>query len=91
MTHEGKDKYQEQIDAMRQKLDELRLKGHLLKMELRDNQDEVVEGLEKAFDVAKAKFSEFADASEKEADKLGGAFQAAWTAFKKSYDEATKD
>ncbi len=91
MSSENRDKYQEQLDAMRQKLDELRLKGHLLKMELQDNKDEVLEGMESAYGVAKEKFKEFTAASETEADKFGSAFKAAWGAFKKTYDDATKD
>ena len=91
MAPENTEQYQEQLDKMRQKLDELRVKGHLLKMELRDNSDEVLEGMESAYGVAKAKFQEFAAASENEADKLGGAFKAAWQAFTKAYDDATED
>ena len=87
---ESSEKYQEQLDAMRQKIDELRLKGHLLKMELRDNKDEVLEGIESAYGVAKEKFQLFAEASETEAEKLGSAFKAAWNSFRKAYDDATE-
>ena len=91
MSTEDTDKIQAQLDEWRTKLDELKVKGHLLKMELRDKQGEVVEDMESAYAQAKAKFLEMKAAGETEADKLGAGFSAAWDAFKKAYDDATED
>ena len=81
---------QEQLDAWRGKLDELRVKAHLLKMEYRDKPDEVLERLESAYDKAKAKFASWRDAGETEATGIAAGFTAAWTAFKDAYRDATE-
>ena len=91
MSAEGKDQIQAQLDEWRTKLDELRVKGSLLKMEYRDKQGETVEEVEAAYAAAKAKFLEMKDTGEVEAGKLGAGFTAAWTAFKKAYDGVTDD
>ena len=89
MSAESTQKIQEQLDEWRAKLDQLRVKGSLLKMELRDKHGDVVDDVEAAYDVAKAKFLELKAAGATEADKVGAGFGAAWTAFKKAYSDAT--
>ena len=91
MSTEDTDKIQAQFDEWRTKLDELKVRGHLLKMELRDKQGEVVADMEDAYAAAKSKFLEMKAAGESEADKLEAGFTAAWDAFKKAYDNATED
>ena len=86
-----KQEIQAQLDSWRTRLDELKVKGHLLKMEYRDKQDEVVGQIETAYAAAKEKFHELKDAGEDQADKLGSGFTAAWDAFKQAYDGATED
>ena len=81
---------QEQLDQWRTKLDELKLKAHLLKLEYRDKPDEVVARLEDAYGSAKTKFGEMKDAGAAEAAGLGAGFTAAWSAFKDAYNEATE-
>ena len=81
---------EEQLDRWRAKLDELKLKAHLLGMEYRDTHDEVVEGLEKAYDAAKEKLVELKDATSEEAGQLKSAFRAAWGAFREAYGKATE-
>lgn len=82
---------QEQLDKWRTRLDELKLKAHLLKLEYRDKPDEVVEELEGAYDKAKAKFGEWSEAGQAEAAGIGAGFTAAWQAFKDAYKNATDD
>ena len=91
MSTEDQDKMQAQLDAWRTKLDELKVKGHLLKMEYRDKQDETVEGIESAYEAAKAKFNELTAAGGEEASKLGAGFTAAWASFKSAYKGATEE
>ena len=82
---------QAQIDAWRTKLDLLKVKGHLLKMEYRDKQDETIEEIEQAYEAAKAKFNELSAAGGAEASKLGAGFKAAWASFKSAYKDATEE
>ena len=82
---------QNQIDAFRTKLDELKVQGHLLKMEHRDKQDEVVNGIETAWFEAKEKFEAMKAAGETEATQLGEGFNAAWAAFKQAYNNAAEE
>ena len=91
MSDIDKEKVEAQLNEWKGKLDELRVKGHLLKMEYRDKQDETVTEIESAYEAAKAKFLEMKDAGEVEAGKLGAGFTAAWDAFKQAYDGATED
>ena len=85
-----KQQVQEQLDAWRTKLDELKLQAHLLKMEHRDRPDEVMAKLESSFDTCKSKFAEWKDAGATEAAGIGAGFSAAWDAFKQAYDDATE-
>lgn len=91
MSTEDQDKMQAQMDAWRTKLDELKVKGHLLKMEYRDKQDETVAEIESAYEAAKAKFNELTAAGGEEAAKLGAGFSAAWASFKSAYEGATEE
>ena len=79
----------EQLEAWRQKLDTLRLKAHLFKMEYRDKPLEAQEQLEQAYGRAKAKFHELKEAGSDEASRVGESFRAAWDAFRKRYDDMT--
>lgn len=81
---------QEQLDSFRTKLDELRVKAHLLKLEYRDKPDEVVAQLEDAYGQAKTKFGEWTATAETEAQGVGAGFTAAWEAFKDAYKNATE-
>ena len=85
-----KEAIQAQLDQWRTKLDELKLKAHLLKMEHRDKPDEVMQKLESSYDSAKAKFGEWKDAGAAEAAGIGAGFTAAWDAFKNAYNDATE-
>ena len=67
------------------------IKGHLLKMEYRDKQDETIEGIEGAYAAAKEKFKHLSAAGGEEAAKLGAGFTAAWASFKSAYEGATED
>lgn len=91
MSAEDQEKIQAQLDEWRGKLDMLRVKGSLLKMEYRDKQSETVEEIEAAYAAAKAKFLEMKASGEVEAGKLGSGFTAAWGAFKKAYDGVTEE
>ncbi|MDF1703103.1 MAG: hypothetical protein P1V36_18295 [Planctomycetota bacterium] len=82
---------QDQLDAWRTKLDELKLKAHLLKLEHRDTPDKVMGQLESAYGTAKDKFVELKDAGAVEAAGLGAGFTAAWSAFKEAYKSATDE
>ena len=90
MSAEDQQKMQAQLDEWRGKLDELRVKGHLLKMEYRDKQDVVVGDMEQAYAAAKAKFLELKAATETETGKLSAGFTSAWSAFKEAYDKHTE-
>lgn len=81
---------QDQLDAWRTKLDELKLKAHLLKLEYRDKPDEVMTRLESAYDKAKEKFVSLKDAGQAEASGVAAGFSSAWTAFKDAYRDATE-
>ena len=91
MADDDKAKIEEQLDAWRTKIDELRVKASLLKMEYRDKPLEAQEQIEQAYESAKAKFLELKDAGGEEAAKLGAGFAAAWAAFKDKYDGMTED
>lgn len=86
-----KNDIQEKLDTWRTKLDELKLKAHLLKMEHRDKPDEILGELEDAYATCKRKFAEWKDAGTAEATGIGAGFTAAWSAFKKAYNDATED
>ena len=72
------------------KLDELKVKGHLLKLEYRDKQGEVVDGIQATYTEAKEKYEAMKNAGESEAEQLGQGFSAAWSAFKEAYHGATE-
>ena len=91
MTNEHSKKFQAQMDEWRTRLEELKVKGSLLKMELRDQKDEVIGDLDTAYNGAKAKLGEWADATGEQADKLGAGFESAWAAFKDAYSDATQN
>ena len=86
---------QAQIEAelagWRTKLDTLRVRANLLKMEYRDQHDEVVEKLESAYEDAKTRFADFAAATDEEVTNLKAGFTSAWSAFKEAYDGHTED
>jgi len=89
--NEAKAEAQAQLDTWRTKLDLLKVKGHLLKLEYRDKQDETIEEIERAYEAAKAKFNELSAAGGEEASKLGAGFTAAWASFKGAYNGATEE
>jgi hypothetical protein len=95
MSTEGQRRVQEEaktrLAAWRTKLDELKVKGYLLKMEYRDKQGETVADVEKAYEAAKSKFDELTAAGGEEASKLGAGFSAAWDSFKSAYKGVTEE
>lgn len=91
MPSEDTQKTQAQLDQWRTKLDVLKVKGHLFKMESKEKQDEALAAIESAYGKAKAKFEEMSAATGEEAGKIGSGFSAAWGAFKDAYAGATKD
>ena len=90
MSNEQTRKFQAQMEEWRTRLDELKVKGSLLKMELRDQKEEVVGNLDSAYNGAKAKLGEWADATGEQAEALGAGFESAWEAFKDAYSNATQ-
>ena len=89
MTGIDADRVQRQLDEWRTKLDTLRVKAHLFKLEYQDKPQEAQEHLEHAFAEAKAKFAEFQKASGHEASRIGASFHAAWEAFRDKYESMT--
>jgi hypothetical protein len=83
-------KTDEEIQEWRTRLDELRVRGHLLRMELRDKKDDVLDDMDHAYAEAKVRFEKLKDSAETEQEGLSAGFQAAWKAFKKAYDDATE-
>ena len=89
MTNEKNEQRRAALDEWRTKLDGLKVKGSLLKMEYRDKQDEVVGQISAAYDKAKTNFDGLLQAGEDQATKLDAGFDAAWDAFKDAYKNAT--
>ena len=84
-----KDEVQAGLDKMRLHIDEMRVKAHLLKMELRDKQGDVVEDIEKAYGVTKDKLVEFGNATEETADSAATSLKSAWETLKQKIHDAT--
>ncbi|MHC4953544.1 MAG: sll1863 family stress response protein [Planctomycetota bacterium] len=91
MSNDETRKFQEQLDEWQGKLDQLKVRGNLFKMEYRDKQDEVFSSISSAYDDAKSKFADWTEAGAAEADRVGTGFKAAWSAFKDAYKNATED
>jgi len=85
------DKLAEELKKGKARLDELRLRGELLKMELRDKKDDTLTSLDRAYGEAKVKFEKMREAAGEERERLGAGCQAAWEAFQKAYKDATAD
>ena len=71
MGNETVEQFKAQMGEWQTKLDELRVQGNLLKMELRDQKDDVCANLDSAYTTAKTKLGEWANATGDEAERLG--------------------
>lgn len=80
---------QNELKAWRGKLDELKLKKHLLATEYRHKADEKVRELESAYDDARAKLEKWSQQGRDQAEGVRAGFESAWTAFKSAYEKAT--
>ena len=91
MAGDMKDQVKASLDKIRPHIDELRVKAHLLRMELRDKQDDVVDDIEDAYKVTKTKLKEYLAAGEETADEAGQSLKSAWERLKKKIHDATAD
>ena len=91
MSNDETRKFQAQMDEWQGKLDQLKVRGNLFKMEYRDKQDEAFNSIRSTYDDAKDKFNDWSEAGAAEADRVGTGFKAAWQAFQDAYNNATED
>ncbi len=86
MGPEIKAKLEKELAEWRQKLDELRVKANLGKMELRDRERKLMEDFQPAFDKAMARVGELKDSAGAEAKALRAGIEAGWRELRKTYE-----
>jgi len=91
MTEEKLEGMQGELDGWRARLDEVRLKANLGKMELRDRLAELGQVLEPAQARARKTLGEFAQAGSEEARVLASALHSGWEELVRSYHEAAAE
>lgn len=84
-------KLQEELDGMRTRLDELRVRGNLGKMELRDKLTEYRTSLEPAYLKAKAKIADLSKAGAEESKTVAKSLVAGWDELLKTHKELSEE
>lgn len=90
MTNETKKKLQEEYDAMRGRIDAVRLQTNLGKMELRDKLEDIRETLDPVYRRAKNDLTELARGGATEVSNFAKSLQAGWEALVKTHRELSK-
>lgn len=85
------EKLREELDEMRAYLDELRVKGKLGKMELRDKLAEYKAALEPAYQKAKSTLSELSRDGADETKTLAKSLVAGWDELRKTHKRLSEE
>lgn len=88
MFKEIAEKLDAELDAWRTRLEELRVKANLGKMELRDRERALLEEFQPAYDGAMKKLGELKDSAGDEAKAVRAGLEAGWKELRKSYEAA---
>jgi hypothetical protein len=91
MTEERLEGMQGELDGWKAKLDEVRLKANLGKMELRDRLEELGQVMEPAQNRARKTLGVLAQAGSKEACALARGLQAGWEELVRAHRQATAE
>lgn len=81
----------EQAGKARTKLDEMRVNANLLKLDMRDRKDEVMEDLEQRYQLVQEKLRGVVQRSGAAMHTTKDALKDAWSAFKARLDETSAE
>ena len=84
-------KLEDELDGMRSRLDELRVRGNLGKMELRDKLTEFKGSLDPAYQKAKSKVADLSQAGADESKTVLKSLIAGWDELRKTYKELSEE
>ena len=84
-------KLQAELDQLHARLDELRLKGNLGKMEARDKLAEYKRVLEPAYEKAKSTLSELSHAGAEESKAMAKSLSAGWDELRKTHKRLAEE
>jgi len=86
MRKEIVEKLEQELADWRTRLDELRVKASLGKMELRDRERKLLDDFQPAYDAAMQKLGEARGFAESEAKAVKAGLEAGWKELRKTYD-----
>lgn len=86
MRKEIAEKLEKELADWRTRLDELRVKASLGKMELRDREKKLLEDFQPAYQSAMEKLGEAKGFAESEAKAVKSGLEAGWKELRKTYD-----
>ena len=86
MRKEIADKLEKELADWRTRMDELRVKASLGKMELRDREKKLIEDFQPAYDVAMKKLGEARDFAGSESKAVWAGLEAGWKELRKTYE-----
>jgi predicted nucleic acid-binding Zn-ribbon protein len=86
MRKEIAEKLEKELADWRTRLDALRVKASLGKMELRDREKQLLEDFQPAYEAAMSKLGEAKDFAESEAKAVKSGLEAGWKELRKTYD-----
>lgn len=87
MKKDMKERLREELDGMRTRLDELRVKGKLGTMELRDKLAEYKQAFDPAYAKAKQKLGDLAESGVDESKALAESLRAGWDEVRRTHQE----
>ncbi len=90
MTNETKHRLQEEYDAMRARVDSVRLQTNLGKMELRDKLEDIRSTLDPVYRRAKNDLTELARNGATEASNFAKSLQAGWETLRETHRDLSK-
>ena len=86
MRKEIADKLEKELADWRTRLDELRVKASLGKMELRDREKKLLDEFQPAYEIAMKKLGEAKDLAGSEAKAMKAGLEAGWKELRKTYE-----
>lgn len=84
-------KFQDELETMRARLDELRVKGNLGKMELRDKLVEFKGALEPAYQKAKSTLGDLSRSGAEESKTMAKSLVAGWDELRKTHKQLSEE
>ena len=84
-------KLQDELDGMRVRLDELRVKGSLGKLELRDKLTEFKDALEPSYQKAKSTLSDLSRSGAEESKAIAKSLVAGWDELRRTHKQLSEE